>query len=86
MQVAATAAAPGKHDELVPNLNNYVRGKLSKSEVLTFADCARALGESSTVTALINYLYKLQLPGRKESQWNFVQPRSSVVVKVQRSL
>lgn len=42
---AAVAAAPGKNDELVPNLNNYVRGKLSRAEVLTFADCARALGE-----------------------------------------
>jgi hypothetical protein len=41
----AVAAAPGKNDELVPNLNNYVRGKLSRTEVLTFADCARALGE-----------------------------------------
>uniref|UniRef100_A0A383W189 SH3 domain-containing protein n=1 Tax=Tetradesmus obliquus TaxID=3088 RepID=A0A383W189_TETOB len=40
---AAVAAAPGKNDELVPNLNNYVRGKLSRAEVLTFADCARAL-------------------------------------------
>lgn len=34
-----------KNEELVPNLNNYVRGKLSKSEGLTFADCARALGQ-----------------------------------------
>lgn len=40
----AMAAPPVKNDELVPNLNNYVRGKLSKSEILTFADCARALG------------------------------------------
>eukprot|EP00882_Tetradesmus_deserticola_P018649 GHRQ01020029.1.p1 GENE.GHRQ01020029.1~~GHRQ01020029.1.p1 ORF type:complete len:407 (+),score=161.44 GHRQ01020029.1:535-1755(+) len=39
----ATPTAPGRNDELVPNLNNYVRAKLSKSEVLTFADCARAL-------------------------------------------
>lgn len=43
------AAPPPKNDELVPNLNNYVRGKLSKSEVLTFTDCARALGEMLVV-------------------------------------
>lgn len=40
--------SPGpRGDELVPNnnLNNYVRSKLSKSEVPSFSDCARALGE-----------------------------------------
>jgi hypothetical protein len=47
----AVAAAPGKNDELVPNLNNYVRGKLSRTEVLTFADCARALGELNGIAA-----------------------------------
>ena len=34
-----------RNDELVPNLNNYVRSKLSKSEVPGFSDCTRALGE-----------------------------------------
>lgn len=40
---------PRNPDDLVPNnnLNNYVRSKLSKSEVPSFNDCARALGESS---------------------------------------
>ncbi|KAF6252279.1 hypothetical protein COO60DRAFT_1704362 [Scenedesmus sp. NREL 46B-D3] len=46
----ATPAAPGKNDELVPNLNNYVRGKLSRTEVLTFADCARALATALNAT------------------------------------
>ena len=45
----AMAAPTSKNDELVPSLNNYVRAKLSKSEVLTFTDCARALGEMLAV-------------------------------------
>lgn len=32
-------------EELVPTLNQYARSKLRSGEVLTFADCARALGE-----------------------------------------
>jgi hypothetical protein len=39
-------AARGEPDQLVGNLNNYVRSKLSKSEVPSFADTTRALGES----------------------------------------
>jgi hypothetical protein len=38
-------AGPAPGEELVPTLNQYVRSKLRSSEVLTFADCARALGE-----------------------------------------
>lgn len=45
----ASVAAPAKSDaELVPTLNNYVRAKLSKNEVISFADCARALGKHAT--------------------------------------
>lgn len=39
-------AARGEPDQLVGNLNTYVRSKLSKSEVPSFADTTRALGES----------------------------------------
>eukprot|EP00878_Enallax_costatus_P001838 GHUV01001996.1.p1 GENE.GHUV01001996.1~~GHUV01001996.1.p1 ORF type:complete len:1153 (+),score=396.09 GHUV01001996.1:337-3795(+) len=46
----AMAAPSSKNDELVPNLNNYVRARLSKSEVLTFTDCARALAEALNST------------------------------------
>lgn len=35
----------GQPEELIPTLNVYVRSKLTRSEVLNFADCARALGE-----------------------------------------
>jgi hypothetical protein len=59
---AAVAAAPGKNDELVPNLNNYVRSKLSRTEVLTFADCARALGELNGIAAAWIVSCKNQLP------------------------
>jgi hypothetical protein len=60
----AVAAAPGKNDELVPNLNNYVRGKLSRTEVLTFADCARALGEAQSCSSWDRACrqHQLQLP------------------------
>lgn len=45
MAAASPSPVPRNDELLVPNLNNYVRGRLSKTEVPAFSDCARALGE-----------------------------------------
>lgn len=40
--------AGNKADELLPNLNTYVRTKLPKGEVLNFADCVRVLAAAQS--------------------------------------
>ncbi|KAF8062701.1 SPAC3H8.02 [Scenedesmus sp. PABB004] len=65
----AALAQPARGEELVPNLNNYVRGKLSRSEALSFADVARALahalggGEGATKEVVSKLLTRLALFG-----------------------
>jgi len=47
LPATGVTVSPVPRNDEVPNLNNYVRSKLSKSEVPGFSECARALGECS---------------------------------------